>query len=178
MLVLFYVNHLYPTYTPPIYLYFFSILSHCFLNHFLSILSHTHTHVLNRNIVTPVSVDSINNYCKDHKFYQFCRNLVPVTQLYVSVDASTKDSLKKIDRPLFKDFWDRFIGSLQALADKVQKLFSDDMLQQCACNSSLVGNGCWLQLTLWRDTSCLIIITAHVPNSCLYQILLDSPLSI
>uniref|UniRef100_A0A3Q2UUY7 tRNA 4-demethylwyosine synthase (AdoMet-dependent) n=1 Tax=Haplochromis burtoni TaxID=8153 RepID=A0A3Q2UUY7_HAPBU len=32
-------------------------------------------------------------------------NLVPVTQLYVSVDASTQDSLKKIDRPLFKDFW-------------------------------------------------------------------------
>jgi len=39
--------------------------------------------------------------------------------LYVSVDASTKDGLKKIDRPLFRDFWDRFIGSFQALSDKV-----------------------------------------------------------
>ncbi|XP_037670856.1 S-adenosyl-L-methionine-dependent tRNA 4-demethylwyosine synthase TYW1 isoform X2 [Choloepus didactylus] len=47
------------------------------------------------------------------------RNLKPVTQLYVSVDASTKDSLKKIDRPLFKDFWQRFLDSLKALAAKV-----------------------------------------------------------
>uniref|UniRef100_A0A8C7BHB8 tRNA 4-demethylwyosine synthase (AdoMet-dependent) n=1 Tax=Neovison vison TaxID=452646 RepID=A0A8C7BHB8_NEOVI len=46
------------------------------------------------------------------------RNLKPVTQLYVSVDASTKDSLKKIDRPLFKDFWQRFLDSLKALAAK------------------------------------------------------------
>lgn len=44
--------------------------------------------------------------------------LEPVTQLYVSVDAATKDSLKAIDRPLFKDYWERFIGSLQALKNK------------------------------------------------------------
>lgn len=52
------------------------------------------------------------------------RNLTPVTQLYVSVDASTKDSLKKIDRPLFKDFWQRFLDSLKALAAKVRVLTS------------------------------------------------------
>ncbi|XP_036897624.1 S-adenosyl-L-methionine-dependent tRNA 4-demethylwyosine synthase TYW1 isoform X2 [Sturnira hondurensis] len=49
------------------------------------------------------------------------RNLTPVTQLYVSVDASTRDSLKKIDRPLFKDFWQRFLDSLKALAAKQQR---------------------------------------------------------
>lgn len=49
------------------------------------------------------------------------KSLEPVTQLYVSVDAATKDSLKKIDRPLFRDFWERFIGSLSALKDKVKK---------------------------------------------------------
>ncbi|XP_043857051.1 S-adenosyl-L-methionine-dependent tRNA 4-demethylwyosine synthase TYW1-like [Dromiciops gliroides] len=49
------------------------------------------------------------------------RNLEPVTQLYVSVDASTKDSLKKIDRPLFRDFWQRFLDSLRALAAKQQR---------------------------------------------------------
>jgi len=38
--------------------------------------------------------------------------LDPVTQLYVSVDASTKDSLKTIDRPLFKDFWEVSGGTL------------------------------------------------------------------
>ena len=47
------------------------------------------------------------------------RNLSPVTQLYVSVDASTKESLKKIDRPLFRDFWPRFLKSLEALCQKV-----------------------------------------------------------
>ena len=54
----------------------------------------------------------------------FCfvyRKLVPVTQLYVSVDASTKDSLKKIDRPLFRDFWPRFLSSLKELNNKVNK---------------------------------------------------------
>ena len=44
----------------------------------------------------------------------------PVTQLYVSIDASTKESLKKIDRPLFKDYWERFMDSLKALCEKVQ----------------------------------------------------------
>lgn len=47
--------------------------------------------------------------------------LKPVTQLYVSVDAATKDSLKAIDRPLFGDFWERFLDSLKALRDKQQR---------------------------------------------------------
>ena len=38
--------------------------------------------------------------------------LVCHLQLYVSVDAATKDSLKAIDRPLFGDFWERFIVSI------------------------------------------------------------------
>lgn len=60
---------------------------------------------------------------KRNGFLFMCRNLVPVTQLYVSVDASTKDSLKKIDRPLFKDFWQRFLDSLRALGEKVSPLW-------------------------------------------------------
>uniref|UniRef100_A0A8C9U4B7 S-adenosyl-L-methionine-dependent tRNA 4-demethylwyosine synthase TYW1 n=1 Tax=Scleropages formosus TaxID=113540 RepID=A0A8C9U4B7_SCLFO len=55
------------------------------------------------------------------QFPEEIRSLVPVTQLYVSVDASTKDSLKKIDRPLFKDFWQRFLDSLKALGEKQQR---------------------------------------------------------
>lgn len=55
------------------------------------------------------------------QFPDAIKNLSPVTQLYVSVDASTKDSLKKIDRPLFRDFWDRFIESLKELANKQQR---------------------------------------------------------
>ncbi|XP_062815677.1 S-adenosyl-L-methionine-dependent tRNA 4-demethylwyosine synthase TYW1-like [Anolis carolinensis] len=49
------------------------------------------------------------------------RGLDPVTQLYVSVDGATKESLKRIDRPLFKDFWPRFRESLAALAQKKQR---------------------------------------------------------
>jgi len=53
------------------------------------------------------------------QFPKEMESLKPVTQLYVSVDASTKETLKKIDRPLFKDFWERFIASLKALKSKV-----------------------------------------------------------
>ncbi|XP_066238562.1 S-adenosyl-L-methionine-dependent tRNA 4-demethylwyosine synthase TYW1 isoform X1 [Saccopteryx leptura] len=76
------------------------------------------------------------------------RNLKPVTQLYVSVDASTKESLRKIDRPLFKDFWQRFLDSLNALAAKQQrtvyrltlvKAWNVDELQAYA---ELVSLGC------------------------------------
>ncbi|XP_014240606.1 S-adenosyl-L-methionine-dependent tRNA 4-demethylwyosine synthase-like [Cimex lectularius] len=55
------------------------------------------------------------------QFPDAIKALDPVTQLYVSVDASTKESLKKIDRPLFKDFWERFIESLKALSSKGQR---------------------------------------------------------
>ncbi|XP_002734220.1 S-adenosyl-L-methionine-dependent tRNA 4-demethylwyosine synthase TYW1-like [Saccoglossus kowalevskii] len=55
------------------------------------------------------------------QFPDAIKDLVPVTQLYVSVDASTKESLKKIDRPLFRDFWPRFIESLKALSEKGQR---------------------------------------------------------
>merc|ERR1712142_1114347 len=55
------------------------------------------------------------------QFPEAIRNMEPCTQLYVSIDASTKDSLKKIDRPLFKDFWERFLESLKELKHKGQR---------------------------------------------------------
>ncbi|KAI8991668.1 radical SAM superfamily-domain-containing protein [Mycotypha africana] len=55
------------------------------------------------------------------QFPEKIADMVPVTQLYVSVDAATKESLRKIDRPLFRDFWERFIGSLEQLAKKGQR---------------------------------------------------------
>ncbi len=39
------------------------------------------------------------------------RTLTPVTQLYVSIDAATRDTLKAVDRPLFTDFWERYLGA-------------------------------------------------------------------
>jgi tRNA wybutosine-synthesizing protein 1 len=47
--------------------------------------------------------------------------LKPVTQLYISVDAATKESLKAVDRPLFDDFWERFLSSIDSLAKKGQR---------------------------------------------------------
>ncbi|KAH8678835.1 hypothetical protein BGZ60DRAFT_446113 [Tricladium varicosporioides] len=41
--------------------------------------------------------------------------LAPVTQLYVSIDASNRESLRKIDRPLHRDFWERFNSCLDIL---------------------------------------------------------------
>ncbi|KAF2396527.1 hypothetical protein EJ06DRAFT_584998 [Trichodelitschia bisporula] len=41
-----------------------------------------------------------------------------VTQLYVSIDASNKESLRKIDRPLHRDFWERFNRCLDILREK------------------------------------------------------------
>ncbi|EMC91634.1 hypothetical protein BAUCODRAFT_299626 [Baudoinia panamericana UAMH 10762] len=44
--------------------------------------------------------------------------LAPVTQLYVSIDASNKDSLRRIDRPLHRDFWERFQRCMDILRSK------------------------------------------------------------
>jgi len=46
------------------------------------------------------------------------KNLHRVTQLYLSIDAPTKDILKKIDRPLFTDYWERMNKSLEYCAQK------------------------------------------------------------
>lgn len=37
------------------------------------------------------------------------------------MDAATKESLKKIDRPLFSDFWERFLACIEALSNKGQR---------------------------------------------------------
>lgn len=44
--------------------------------------------------------------------------LTKVTQLYVSIDASNKSSLRAIDRPLHRDFWERFCQCLDIIREK------------------------------------------------------------
>jgi len=39
------------------------------------------------------------------QFPEAIRDLEPCTQLYVSVDAATKDSMREVDRPLFGKFF-------------------------------------------------------------------------
>lgn len=43
------------------------------------------------------------------------RTLQKVTQLYVSIDAPTKEELKVVDRPLFRDYWERLESCLDIL---------------------------------------------------------------
>ena len=52
---------------------------------------------------------------------QAINDLIPITQLYVSVDASTPETLEAVDRPLFKDAWDRLKTSLSCLKNKGQR---------------------------------------------------------
>jgi len=49
---------------------------------------------------------------------QQLRDLRRVTQLYVSIDASNRESLRKIDRPLHRDFWERFHACLDILREQ------------------------------------------------------------
>jgi len=46
------------------------------------------------------------------------KNLSRVTQLYLSIDAPTKELLKKIDAPLFNDYWERMNKSLAYCSKK------------------------------------------------------------
>ena len=71
------------------------------------------------------------------QFPEAIRSLEPCTQLYVSVDASTKDSLKKIDRPLFKGKYYSQVFSLQfntcfGLIIFFFKIFGKDLSTACA----------------------------------------------
>ncbi|MCJ1313350.1 hypothetical protein MMC25_007028 [Agyrium rufum] len=50
------------------------------------------------------------------------RALKHCTQLYVSIDASNRDSLRKIDRPLHRDFWERFIECLDILCERRRQM--------------------------------------------------------
>ncbi|KAF3920783.1 hypothetical protein ABW20_dc0105341 [Dactylellina cionopaga] len=45
-----------------------------------------------------------------------------VTQLYVSIDASNKESLRRIDRPLHRDFWERLMKCLDILRAKRHRM--------------------------------------------------------
>jgi tRNA wybutosine-synthesizing protein 1 len=49
------------------------------------------------------------------------QQLKPVTQLYISVDAATPEQLKIVDRPLFPDYWERFLACIDELAKKGQR---------------------------------------------------------
>ena len=66
--------------------------------------------------------DGISTFLVTNSQYpEHIKNLKPITQLYCSVDAPTKELLKEVDVPLFADFWERMILSLEYLAEKKQR---------------------------------------------------------
>jgi len=52
------------------------------------------------------------------QYPEHIKDLNRVTQLYLSVDAPTKELLQEIDLPLFSDYWERLNKSLEYLAQK------------------------------------------------------------
>eukprot|EP01053_Blabericola_migrator_P009017 Blabericola_migrator_1__9016@NODE_47_length_16538_cov_123_101147_g43_i0_p6_GENE_NODE_47_length_16538_cov_123_101147_g43_i0NODE_47_length_16538_cov_123_101147_g43_i0_p6_ORF_typecomplete_len478_score60_71Radical_SAM/PF04055_21/1_4e19Wyosine_form/PF08608_12/1_3e18Fer4_12/PF13353_6/4e05Fer4_14/PF13394_6/1_1e04Fer4_14/PF13394_6/5_8e05HAD_2/PF13419_6/0_074RVT_1/PF00078_27/0_17Rb_C/PF08934_10/5_1e02Rb_C/PF08934_10/1_4_NODE_47_length_16538_cov_123_101147_g43_i01175713190 len=55
------------------------------------------------------------------QFPDALETLTPCTQLYVSIDGSTPEQLKKIDRPLFRDYWERFTRCLIAMRSRPER---------------------------------------------------------
>ncbi len=81
-------------------------------------------------ITYPRINELIDGFHKDHistflvtnsQYPEQIKNLKPITQLYCSVDAPTKEMLKDVDKPLFPDFWERMLQSLDFLAEKKQR---------------------------------------------------------
>jgi tRNA wybutosine-synthesizing protein 1 len=82
----------------------------------------------------PIVYPEINRFCDllhergissflvtNAQFPEQMESLKPITQLYISCDAANKDDLKAVDRPIFEDFWERFLTSIDALSRKQQR---------------------------------------------------------
>lgn len=96
--------------------------------------AHTVKHCALSLVGEPVMYPRINEFLEDlhrRKISTFLvtngqhpkaiESLIPITQLYVSVDAPTPESLIAIDRPLFSDAWERLQEALTLLKDKGQR---------------------------------------------------------
>lgn len=81
------------------------------------------------------------------QFPDCIEKLDPVTQLYVSIDAATKESLKAVDRPIFDDFWERFLACIDSLRRKGQRtvfrltLVKDWNMEEMSAYTELVKRG-------------------------------------
>ncbi len=79
----------------------------------------------------PITYPRINELCKkfhsqgistfivtNSQFPDAIKTLIPITQLYCSVDAPTPELLKFIDKPAFEDYWERMLSCMDELAKK------------------------------------------------------------
>ncbi|EKF30418.1 hypothetical protein MOQ_005771 [Trypanosoma cruzi marinkellei] len=55
------------------------------------------------------------------QFPEALKELTPVTQLYLSVDAPNKETMKILDRPVFSDYWERFQKSVICMSTRKER---------------------------------------------------------
>ncbi len=79
----------------------------------------------------PITYPKINEICKkfharnistfivtNAQYPDAIKNLNTITQLYLSLDAPNKEILKTLDKPLYPDYWDRYINSIKEVRKK------------------------------------------------------------
>ena len=79
----------------------------------------------------PIAYPKINELCQkfhakristflvtNAQYPDAIRELQTITQLYLSLDAPDQDTLKELDKPLFPDFWERYMQSIRETAKK------------------------------------------------------------
>jgi tRNA wybutosine-synthesizing protein 1 len=79
----------------------------------------------------PIAYPKINELCEtfhrqrvstfivtNAQYPDAIKNLKTITQLYLSLDAPNQKILKELDIPLFPDYWERYIQSIENVAQK------------------------------------------------------------
>jgi len=70
-------------------------------------------------LIDKFNKDGISTFLVTNAQYpEQIRDLKPVTQLYISLDAPNSELLKKLDKPIFEDYWQRLNESLESLSKK------------------------------------------------------------
>jgi len=97
-----------------------------------------------------------------------------VTQLYLSIDAPNKELMKKIDRPLFDDFWERMLECLNLLKTRDYRtcirltLIKDENMTDLKGYSDLIkkGDPDFLELKsyMWVGASQNYYVKENMPN--------------
>ncbi|MFT4313210.1 MAG: 4-demethylwyosine synthase TYW1 [Candidatus Woesearchaeota archaeon] len=73
-------------------------------------------------LLTQCHAEGISTFLVTNAQYpESIRDLAPVTQLYISLDAPTKELLKTVDVPLFPDYWERLHKSLEYMKEKTHR---------------------------------------------------------
>jgi tRNA wybutosine-synthesizing protein 1 len=85
----------------------------------LSLTGEPITYPLLNEILTQFHEQHVSTFLVTNaQFPEAMEKIKNVTQLYISVDAPDKVSLKNIDRPLFKDYYERLLQCLDIMAKK------------------------------------------------------------